>query len=274
MGSFGRRTRSRKVVAGNFDEMHRLAAAGKGVVIAENLAELLDARLESTSRIPAPTGILALPVTGIVKDYSNQEGTLFLDRSVFIRHWSDSTVDMFRVYTLPNASENAVKAGLARALQGRYRFFVLTNSELKRFILRLADQWWGMTYAQIVMAVLVSILGIVNTLAVSITERKRELGILRAIGAMPGQVRRTIWLEAFTLGTIGLVLGASVGALNLLYQLEMVKRDITGMHLAYTFPTYIALLFVPVILLAAFLSAFGPAEYAVRSSLVEALEYE
>jgi hypothetical protein len=54
----------------------------------------------------------------------------------------------------------------------------------------------------------------------------------------------------------------------------MVRRDLGGIDLDYLFPTPMALALVPVILLAAFVAAIGPAEAAVRGSLVEALEYE
>jgi hypothetical protein len=56
--------------------------------------------------------------------------------------------------------------------------------------------------------------------------------------------------------------------------LEILRRDVAGLRLAYEFPVHIALLLFPVILGAALLSALGPAESAVRGSLVEALEYE
>jgi len=61
---------------------------------------------------------------------------------------------------------------------------------------------------------------------------------------------------------------------NLFYQLELVRRDLTGMPLSYEFPTIIALWLIPVILVATFIAALSPAEYAVRTPLVEALEYE
>jgi len=122
--------------------------------------------------------------------------------------------------------------------------------------------------------VLVAIFGIVNTLTVSITDRRRELGVLRAVGARYGQVRRTIWIEAISVATIGLVLGCALGALNLWYMLEIMRRDIVGMRLDYAFPFSTALALVPTILSAGFLAAIWPAELAVRSPLTEALEYE
>jgi putative ABC transport system permease protein len=127
---------------------------------------------------------------------------------------------------------------------------------------------------QIAVAVLVAILGIVNTLTVSITDRRRELGVLRAVGGLQGQIRRTIWIEALSIGCLGLTLGFALGAINLYYILQIVHRDIGGLRLAYAFPTNVALALVPTILAAASVAAIWPAESAVRGSLVEALEYE
>jgi putative ABC transport system permease protein len=152
--------------------------------------------------------------------------------------------------------------------------FVLDNGELKAYVLRITDQWFGLTYIQIAVAVLIAILGIVNTLTVSITDRRRELGVLRAVGGRKTQVRRTIWLEALSTAGIGIALGAALGAINLYYVLEIVRRDIAGLRLDYQFPAAVALVVVPVILGAALLAALWPSQIAVRGSLVEALEYE
>jgi putative ABC transport system permease protein len=122
--------------------------------------------------------------------------------------------------------------------------------------------------------VLVAILGIVNALTVSITDRRRELGVLQAVGALRQQVRNTVWLEAVAIGLIGLVLGLALGAGQLYYSLEVTRRDLIGMDYGYSYPYTMALALLPVILGAAFLAALGPAERAVRGSLVEALEYE
>ena len=157
---------------------------------------------------------------------------------------------------------------------GRRQVFVMTNGELRGYILRITDQWFGLTSVQIAVAVLVAILGIVNTLTVSITDRRRELGVLQAVGGLHGQVRRTVWIEALSIATLGLVLGFALGALNLYYVVQIVHHDIAGMRLDYVFPVRVALGLVPTILGAAFVAAIWPAESAVRGSLVEALEYE
>ena len=120
----------------------------------------------------------------------------------------------------------------------------------------------------------VAILGIVNTLTVSIIDRRRELGVLQAVGGLRGQIRRTIWMEAIAITIIGAILGFALGGLNLYYVLEIARRDVGGMNLDYLYPVSIAIGLVPTLLAAAFVSAIGPGETAVRGSLVDALAYE
>ena len=267
-------TARRKPVEGDEAEMYRLTAAGRGLVVSDNLAQLQHLRLGDEIEVPAPLGVIRLPIAGIIVDYSDQQGTILMDRSLFERYWHDDSVNVFRLYLKPGAQVPDVKQRVLERYAGQRQVFVLTNGELKGYILRITDQWFGLTSVQIAVAVLVAILGIVNTLTVSITDRRRELGVLQAVGGLHGQVRRTIWLEALSVAAIGLALGLALGAINLYYILQIVHHDIAGMRLDYEFPVSVAAALVPTILGAAFIAAIWPAESAVRGSLVEALEYE
>ena len=267
-------TAPRTPVAGSPADMYRLTAAGEGLMVSDNLAQLQHLKLGEVLEIPAPNGLVRLPIVGIVVDYSDQQGTILMDRRVFARYWHDNSVNIFRVYLKPGADVPGVTERIQKAYAGRRQVFVLTNAELKGYILKITDQWFGLTSLQIAVAVLVAILGIVNTLTVTITDRRRELGVLQAVGGLRGQIRRTIWIEALSIGALGLVLGFALGAVNLYYILQIVQHDIAGMRLGYEFPTGTALALVPTILAAAFIAAIWPAESAVRGSLVEALEYE
>jgi putative ABC transport system permease protein len=273
MGSVAQ-TAKRQPVAGNADQMYRRAAAGEGVIVSDNLAELQHLSLGDVIEIPAPYGLLRLPIVGIIVDYSDQQGTILMDRSVFIKYWHDDSVRDFRVYLAPGATVSEVRQRILDRYAGRRQVFVLINSELKGYILKIAGQWFGLTSVQVAVAVLVAILGIANTLTVAIIDRRRELGVLQAVGALRGQIRRTIWIEALSVGAIGLILGFALGAINLYYLLQIVHRDVVGMRLDYEFPLATALTLVPTILAAALVAAIWPAESAVRGSLVEALEYE
>jgi putative ABC transport system permease protein len=267
-------TAGREPVAGRADEMYGATAAGHGLMVSDNLARLQHLSLGQMLEIPAPMGVITLPIAGIIVDYSDQQGTILMDRTVFRRYWNDDSVNLFRVYLAPGADMPDVKSLILARWEGERRVFVMTNPELKSYILKITDQWFSLSSVQFAVAVLVAILGIVNTLTVSITDRRRELGVLRAVGGLHGQIRRTIWIEALSISTIGLVLGFALGAVNLYYTLQVVEHDIAGMRLDYSFPFAVAGALIPTMLAAAFIAAVWPAESAVRGSLVEALEYE
>jgi len=261
-------------VDGDSDAMYRAASEGKGVIASENFARLHGAKVGEILEIPAPAGVLKIPVSGIVRDFSDQQGSLLLSRDVFIRYWNDDSVNVFRIYLKQGASPSDVRQKILDAFGNQQRLFVLTNSDLRNYVSRVTDQWFGLTYVQIAVAVLVAVLGIVNALTVSITDRRREIGVLRAVGGLRQQIRHAVWMEASAIGVIGLVLGLALGAVQLYYSVEIARRDLIGIDVGYAYPFLTALLLAPVILGAAWLAAIAPGESAVRGSLVEALEYE
>lgn len=273
VAAVARRTRLHAVV-GNSAEMYRAAAEDRGAVVSENFARLHGAKMGEILEIPAPKGILRLPVAGIVRDFSDQQGSVLISRDLFIKYWDDDSVNIFRIYVRPGADTAKVRQRILDTYGKQQRLFVLTNADLRSYVSRLTDQWFGLTYVQIAVAVLVAVLGIVNALTVSITDRRREIGVLRAVGGLRQQIRHTVWMEASAIGLIGLVLGLALGAIQLYYSVEIARRDLIGIDIGYSYPVMTALALAPVILGAAFLAALAPGESAVRGSLVEALEYE
>jgi putative ABC transport system permease protein len=262
------------VVAGDFKEMYRLASEGKALIASDSFAEIHRLRLGDAVTLPTPSGLLQLPIAGIVRDYSDMQGTVYIDRTVFTERWNDNLANVARVYVRTGENVAAVRQRVIDAVAGHHRLLVLTNQEVRAWVFQLLDQWFALTYNQIAVAILVAVLGIVNTLTVSITDRRRELGIMQAVGGLRNQIRRTIWMEALSISVVGLLLGIGLGAVNLYYTLGMVKRDLGGVDLDYIFPIAFVSFMIPTIVVAAFVAAIGPAESAVRGSLVEALEYE
>jgi putative ABC transport system permease protein len=268
-------TKVRRVpLAGDLDEMNRLTAEGKGMIVSDGFSSLWNVKMGDIVDLPTPSGLLRLPVVGIIRDYSDLQGSAFIDREVYRKWWNDDTVNIARVYVKKGQDTAAVRERVTKAFEGRWRLLVLTNREVREWAYKLFDQWFGLTYNQIAVSILVAVLGIVNTLTVSITDRRRELGVMQAVGGLRKQIRRTVWLEALSIGAIGLILGVCLGAVNLYYTLGMVQRDLGGLNLDYIFPISFVAGMIPTILAAAFVAAIGPAESAVRGNLVEALEYE
>lgn len=107
--------------------------------------------------------------------------------------------------TLRTNLEDATKSFLTVQVQDR--------DEFKSSVSQQIDQMLGVLYAMLGLALLIAILGIVNTLALSVVERRREIGMLRAVGMVRGQVRRSIYLESVLIAIYGALLGVILGVL-------------------------------------------------------------
>jgi putative ABC transport system permease protein len=263
-----------KVVEGRRERMVAECAAGRGIIVSETLSNLRGIHLGDTIELGTPTGVLRLPVLGSIIDFSDQQGSFLLDQSLYRRYWHDDSANIFRVYLKPRANQEKAKENILARVGRNRTMFVFTNAAVRNFVLDLTEQWFSLTYVQLAVALLVAALGIVNTLTVSIADRRREFGVLRAVGALRQQVRLTVWMEAIAIGLIGLVLGWGMGAVALYYNLGVMRRDTAGLALDYHFPFGFALFLLPVVVGVAFIASLLPAESAVRGNLVESLEYE
>ncbi len=123
------------------------------------------------------------------------------------------------VYVVTDSGSDAqtVRSDLEAALEPFPNVQLLDQSQFKQSISDQIGQLLNFLFALLVLAVLIALLGIVNTLALSVFERTREIGLLRAVGMWRGGIRRTIVIEAFIIAvfgaTLGMALGVAFGAL-------------------------------------------------------------
>ena len=150
-----------EIIAGDFDGMYR-RGRGKGAIVSENLAALAAACNWEMLEIAAPSGMLRLPVVGMVRDYSEPVGHDPDDLSVFRALLERRSVDLFRVYLKRGARRAKSSAGILERFERGKRHLRADEHEVRGYILKLTDQWFGLTYVQLAVAVLVAILGIVN----------------------------------------------------------------------------------------------------------------
>jgi len=132
------------------------------------------------------------------------------------------------------------------------------------------NQLLYLIYALLGLSVIVSLFGIVNTLALSIFERTRELGLLRAVGMSRRQVKRIVRLEAVITSLIGALLGLVLGVLFAL----AISRPLEEEGFRLTFPVGTLVLLVTCAALAGMVASLWPARRAARLDVLRALAYE
>ncbi|MBI3356325.1 MAG: FtsX-like permease family protein, partial [Nitrospirae bacterium] len=158
-----------------------------------------------------PEGAKRFPVVAVFYDYSTDGGKLLMDRRLYQSLWHDELVTVFPVYLSAGADVDQVRqriaAKLSEANGGGLPPLVISNTELRKEILEIFDRTFLLTYVLEAIAVIIAMLGIVNTLVTSVLERRREFATLRAIGGSAGQIRQLVLWEAAYLGIVGIALG-------------------------------------------------------------------
>ncbi|NNG39183.1 FtsX-like permease family protein [Flexivirga sp. ID2601S] len=109
------------------------------------------------------------------------------------------------------ADSSAVQTGIEDATADFLTVKVQTRAEFANSQAATINQMLTVLYGMLGLALLIAILGIINTLALSVVERKREIGMLRAVGMLRKQVRRTIYLESMLISIFGALLGMVIG---------------------------------------------------------------
>jgi putative ABC transport system permease protein len=173
----------------------------------------------------------------------------------------------------PGADRAAVKAGLTSVLARYPQFTMYWGADLRAEQRSIFDQVFVFLYVVLAVLIIPSLLGLINTLAINVLERTREIGVLRAIGATRTQIRRMVIAEALLLSMLGAALGILAG-LALGYGLTAAMAGTFGSGIAYSFPLAGILGAVAVALLMAVLASVLPARQAARMRIVNALQYE
>jgi putative ABC transport system permease protein len=242
----------------------------RSVVIGKGFAEDNDKRVGDTLSVLTPTAQrLQLRVTGILDDKGHLTGDLTVSNDLLAGSFGQNRDNYTFVGFERGADERAVKSRIDAVLERAYpQAEALTSQEFKDDQAGQIDQLLGLIYALLSLSVIVSLFGIVNTLVLSIAERTRELGMLRAVGTSRKQVKRMIRYESVITSLIGGILGLGLGILLAV----LVTQAIEDFELAIPVAGLVTTLVLAG--LAGMAAAVLPARRAARLDVLEALAYE
>jgi putative ABC transport system permease protein len=240
-------------------------------VITKNWADSHDVKVGDELALTTPTGEkLRLRVSGITDDNSGVFAPITVSNELAEQAFGERQDAIVFAGTDP-ADEAAVKARVDQLLEQQFPIAeALTVQEFKDQQSGQVNQILALFYVLLSLSVIVSLFGIVNTLVLSIYERTRELGMLRAIGTSRRQVRRMIRYEAVITALIGATIGIVMG---LVFGIAVtVALEDEGLVLSIPVAQLVVLLILGG--LAGVLAAIAPARRASRLNVLESLAYE
>ena len=263
-------------VARNLNRFPELRQPGTAVM-SENFAALHHVSVGDIIRIPGRTSPnIDVKIVGTVVDYTWQRGTLLVDRAWYAREFADDQVDVFEVYLRGGVDGEAFQKELTKdgGWAGRNAVFVARRQQLRDAISSQLERIYNLAYAQEFVVGLVALLGVVSALLISVLQRRRELGLLRAVGANRRQVLGSVLAEAALMGLVGAVLGLLLGLLLEWYTVNVMVLDEAGLVFPMRIPWGSVAAVFGVSVGAATLVGLWPAWRATRLRIPEAIAYE
>jgi len=248
-----------------------LTALGPGTVLVDD-TEAGERDLSVGDRVEVTTARGGTSSARVVGTYAENQlvGSWVFDESL-AESFSTSRVFAALVRLDEGADAAAVRAAIDQVGEDNPGVQVQDQSEFVAAQAAQIDQVIAIITLLLVLSVLIAVLGIVNTLALSVIERTRELGLLRAVGLGRGQLRRMVRVESVILAMFGALLGLVVGsAFGALLVTALADEGLTEL----TFPLGRLLLFLVLAALAGVIAAWLPARRAARMNVLRAIATE
>jgi putative ABC transport system permease protein len=269
------------MVHGNSATALNEAVAKDGVVISEVLARTMGLHAGEIIRLTTPAGEHVFPILGIFFDYATDGGKIVMDRRLYQRLWQDETTTVIPIYVGAGVDRTGVRRlleerirGMGSSSDGRTPLIVISNTELKQEIMVIFDRTFTVTYVLELIAIIIAVLGIVNTLVLSVLQRRREFAMLRSLGTTMLHVRRLMAWESGYLGLLGGLLGVVGGIVLSVLLIEVINKQSFGWTIQFSLQPMVVVQALALALGAAFIAAYIPAQWAARQPIAEGLRYE
>ncbi|MFE4058242.1 ABC transporter permease [Streptomyces sp. NPDC059096] len=261
----------RSMVRPDFTDGSLAGFGGRGVIVSEGTAQWRGWRTGTTVPVTYPDGTQdRLTVAGVFRDDDLLSGIVIDTRTLDPRL---ETLDARQVLVKAEDGPGAtVQRGIAGALGDSPAVLVQSKQDLSDSIARGTTMMLNILYGLLAMAVVVAVLGVINTLAMSVVERAPEIGMLRAIGLDRQGARRMVRLESLTISLFGGVLGIVLGAFFGWAGSRLLASDMPGFELVVPWGRLV--LFLALAGLVGVLASLWPARRAARLDLLGAIKAE
>jgi putative ABC transport system permease protein len=265
-----------QVVSLNFTQGDKAAytelAEGRAMIANGIFAAQFGFKVRDTVRLSTPSGQQEYRVAAIAGDFFNAKIMTAYTSQANLKSDFRKTEDIFIQLNLaPGADEAAVEPRLKAIADDYPQFKLVSGQAYYEQTKQLMDVGFSMYYVLFGVLALPSLIALLNTLAIGVIERTREIGMLRAIGATRPQVRRMVIAEALLLAAIGTAFGLLAG-LYLSY--VMVLGMSVVFPVAYSLPFSGIIAATAIGLIFGVIAALVPARQAAGMEIVRALRYE
>lgn len=241
-------------------------------LVSENFAALNHVGPGDTIELRGPNGPVPLRIVGVIQEYSWARGTILLDRKFYAQAFQDPLIDTVHVFLKPGSGPEGWEQ--VRQVADRNALVVVSRQDFDAMVTSFIRRLYLLSYMQQLAIGVVAALGVVMALLISVLQRRRELGLLRAVGATQSQVLLTVLWEAMLMGVFGTAIGIAAGIPLEWYLLRVVIFEESGFVFPVAVPWRETTILAGLSIGIATLAGLFPAIHAVRIRIAEAIAYE
>jgi putative ABC transport system permease protein len=212
-------------------------------------------------------------IVDVYFDYSSERGTILMDRGTLLKYLPDTTSTNAAVFVQAGAKPEKVRQEILDAA-ARRQIMVFFDRDLRAEAIRIFDRTFAITYALEAIAVLVAVMGVAGALLALVIDRRRELGLLRFLGASSQQIRKLILVEAGLLGFLANMAGLALGYFLSLVLIFVVNKQSFGWTIRFHWPVAVLLGALTFVFAATVLAGLYPAAVAVKLNPLEVVHEE
>ncbi len=255
------------------DRLQRLARY-REISVSDYLKVKYGLKRGDVVHLQTPKGEVDFTINNTSISYSTMSGFIYMDRRWLKEYWGLDDATQLSVYLAKGQSAVKFKQQLEHAIGNTHTLDVSDNNELRQAVLGIFDKSFALTYTIELIAIVISLIGVVNALLILVFERKREISILRYLGATWQQIRQVMVLSAGIIGIAGIALGFLMGFVISIVITHVINRVSFGWEVSVRMPVLTVFLLMTLLLVTTLSAGLVPSYFARKIDPKAFISYE
>jgi putative ABC transport system permease protein len=243
-------------------ELLQRLSTGKKASISEYLKVKYGLMLGDEITIQTPRGKEAFTVNYTSISYSTTSGFIYMDRQWLKELWGMDDATQLTVYLKEGTDTEQFIMKQREQLSNTYALNIVDNSALRRESLDIFDKSFTLTYAIELIAIIISMIGVINTLLILVFEKKREISIIRYLGGSWHHITKTMILSGGLVGAAGIVFGIIMGPAISMVIIHVINKISFGWEVRLHVPFLYLTILMVILFLTTVLAGFIPSRVA------------
>ena len=242
--------------------------------ISEYLSTRNGLKKGDTIKLKSPSGDVAFRVNDIFSSYATTSGFIYIDRKWLTKYWGLDDMTQMSVYLKKGVNADEFIQRLRKKIPAGYSLEIMNNQTLRERVMDIFNKSFAITYAIEFISIIVSLMGVINTLLALVFERSREISIIRYLGGSWRQIRQTLVLSAGVIGLAGIFFGSLLGLLMSIILVHVVNKISFGWEIDFRIPFLYLSAVTSVLFLTTLLAGILPSKIARKIDPTRFVSFE